>query len=254
MEIQLSLAVVAAFAQALVRSTAFFAVAPPFSGLLIPVRVRAALGLALALATTPRLIGTADPTDTAGFVGTLVIEALIGITIGFLLWVLTSAIAAAGDLIDSQAGFASAAVLDPISARQLGPIGRLYQLLATTLLFVTGGHLVALRGFALLGPVELAPAEGLASVVIDAVLKMLVAAVEIALPLLGALFLAEVALGLLGKAAPQLNLFILGMGTKAIVSIVALTGTISLLPQASDALVIQGLQFGLRTVRSVYGS
>jgi flagellar biosynthetic protein FliR len=80
----------------------------------------------------------------------------------------------------------------------------------------------------------------------DLVGAMFVAAIEIGLPVLAALFATEVALGLLGKAAPQLNILVLGFAIKSIVAAVLLAATLFLLPGATSSLLEQAVRSGAR--------
>jgi flagellar biosynthetic protein FliR len=118
--------------------------------------------------------------------------------------------------------------------------GRLYQLLATTLLFASNGHLLLLEG--LLDSFEAVP-TGLPDLgatsaeLLDALGLFFLSALEIAAPLLGVLFLTEVALGLLSKAAPQMNVFTLGFPVKILMTLLLAGLALPLLPNAVDGLV-----------------
>ena len=90
--------------------------------------------------------------------------------------------------------------------------GRFYELLATTLLFTTDAYLILVNGF--FRSFDVIPAGGLSISTISSLLtknmgEFLVAAIEIAGPILACLFLAEITLGLLARAAPNLNVFAL---------------------------------------------
>src|SRR5690606_5684810 len=107
---------------------------------------------------------------------------------------------AAGGLLDLFGGFAMAQVFDPQSNVQTSLFGRFYNLLAVTLLFSIGGHLLLVRGF--MRSFEAVPtsgfqAGGVADLLTDGVGLLFIAAIEIVAPLLAALFLADVAMGLL---------------------------------------------------------
>jgi flagellar biosynthetic protein FliR len=108
-----------------------------------------------------------------------------------------------------------------------------------TLLFVTNGHLLLIRGFmasfdavGFHGP----PLADLTDLFVRDLGMFLVAAIEIAAPLLAALFLSEVALGILARAAPQMNVFILGFPLKILLTLVLGGLALPLLPGAMEAL------------------
>ena len=125
-----------------------------------------------------------------------------------------------------------AQVYDPMSGAGASVFGRLYQLVGTTVLFASGGHLILVRGF--LRSFDAVPLSGLtagAAQMMTAQLGLFIlAACEIAAPILAALFLAEVALGLLTRAAPQLNALQLGMPLKTLMALLLTGLALPLLP------------------------
>jgi flagellar biosynthesis protein FliR len=124
---------------------------------------------------------------------------------------------------------------------QNSSVGRLHYLLATTLLFSSGGHLLIVKGFATSyegmpvgGSV---PTEQLGAVFIQVLAMMFLAAVQIAGPMVAVLLLADVALALLSKAAPALNIFSFGFPFKIMLTLLMLGLTFPLLPPALDSLM-----------------
>jgi flagellar biosynthetic protein FliR len=241
MDVHVDAAQVVTLLLASVRVLAFLSVAPPFAGPAVPVRVKVGLSVALALVVTPRLTGRMGDYDLAHLVIGVVLQAGIGLALGFLVSMLFSAVQAAGQLVDVSVGFSSASIYDPFAQAGLSPVARLYQLLATLLLFSTGGYLLVIGG--LLRSFD-ATAQDLSIRRIDAVLvdglgTFFVAALQIGLPLLAALFMAELLLGLLTKAAPQLNLLVVGFGAKSLILLVLGAGAVVLLPRGVELIVDQ---------------
>jgi flagellar biosynthetic protein FliR len=228
------------------RATGFVVLAPPFNSSGIPMAVKGALALALSLVVFPQL--AADmPAVTAGFlVVAAITEAVIGAALGFVVQVLFTAVQLAGDIIDVAGGFSLQPAYDPLSLTMNSSIGRLHYLLATTLLFTSGGHLLLVRGFVtsyqglpLGGSLDTAQ---LGSTMITAFAMMFLAALQIAGPMVAVLLLADVALALLSKAAPALNIFSLGFPVKIMVTLALLGLTFPLLPPALDALMTTAVQ------------
>ena len=248
MELTLSYVSVAGFALALVRSSVFVLLAPPFATNLVSYRVKSGIATSFALLLGPKLAPTADVTDAGAFVLALLEQAIIGGALGFFIWMLLAAVSSAGDLIDIATGFSVASALDPISARQLGPIGRLYELMVTVLLFTTGGFSLIVQGFMSLGPTALPDTGSLAQSLVSTSARFFVAALEIAIPMLSVMFLTEVALGLLGRAAPQLNILVIGLAAKAVISILLLSVTLIMLPTATHSLASQAVRTALRVL------
>ena len=251
MQFQVDPVVLLGFSAALVRATAWIVVCPPFNSPAVPVRVRAGIAVALAVLLARRVGEATGDASTVGFVGALLAQAAAGLVIGLLVMVLFAALQAAGELIDLQVGFSLGGVIDPVSGNMAAPIGRFYQLVGIVILFAINGHVLVTRAF--LRSVERAPGGGIdgglaAGAMVDAVSSLLVSALEIALPVLAALFCAEVALGLLGKAAPQLNILVMGFAVKTLIAFVLLATTLVLLPGATESLLVHGVRSGLRVV------
>jgi flagellar biosynthetic protein FliR len=243
MDLEVPAVTLVALLLATARATGFVLLAPPFNTRSIPAPVKGALALALAVALFTR-IAPDLPEPTAGFViVAAVTEVVIGAGLGFVVQVFFAAVQMAGDLIDVTGGFSLQPAYDPLSQNTSGAIGRLHYLLATTLLFTSGGHLMIVRGFATSyegmpvgGGV---PTDHLGEVLITAFSMMFLAALQIAGPMVAVLLLADVALALLSRAAPALNIFAIGFPVKIMLTLALLGLTFPLLPPALDALVEQ---------------
>jgi flagellar biosynthetic protein FliR len=246
-------ATLAALLLGMARSTGFVVLAPPFNNSVIPMPVKGALALALSLVVFPHL--SADmPAVTAGFlVVTAITEAVIGAALGFVVQVLFTAVQMAGDLIDVTGGFSLQPAYDPLAMTQNATIGRLHYLLATTLLFTSGGHLLMVKGFATsyqgLPVGGSVPTDQLAHVLVTAFSMMFLAALQIAGPMVAVLLLADVALALLSRAAPALNIFAIGFPVKIMLTLAMLGLTFPLLPPALDTL----LEHAARAMTSLRG-
>jgi len=225
------------------RAAGFVLLAPPFNSRTIPGPVKGALALALSLLLSTQIAPTL-PEPTAGFLlVAAVTEVVIGAALGFVVQVLFTAVQTAGDVIDVTGGFSLQPAYDPLSMTQNSSVGRLHYLLASTLLFTSGGHLLMVKGFATSyvglpvgGDV---PTDQIATVVAKAFSMMFLAALQIAGPMVAVLLLADVALALLSRAAPALNIFAFGFPVKIMLTLTMLGLTFPLLPPALDALLEQ---------------
>ena len=238
MDLSVPSATLAALLLASARATGFIVMAPPFNSGSIPKPAKAALALALSLVAFPHIVGTV-PEVTAGFlVVTAITEAVIGAALGFIVQLFFAAVQLAGDLIDVTGGFSLQPAYDPLSMTTSSSVGRLHHLLAVTLLFTSGGHLLIVRGFATsyegLPVGGTVPTEQLAQVLITALSLMFLAALQIAGPMVAVLLLADVALALLSRAAPALNIFSFGFPVKIMLTLAMLGLTFPLLPPALD--------------------
>jgi len=252
-DLQVPSATLAALLLASARATGFVLLAPPFNNNVIPKAVKGALAMALSLVVFPHIVGTL-PAITAGYlVVTAVTEAIVGAALGFLVQVLFTAVQMAGDIIDVTGGFSMQPAYDPMSLSTHGVIGKLHYLLATVLLFTSGGHLVLVRGFVTSYegiPVGGSlPTDQLGSALLTAFSMMFLAAVQIAGPMVAVLLLADVALALLSKAAPALNIFAIGFPVKIMVTLALLGLTFPLLPPALDTLMTHAVE-GMTALKS----
>ncbi len=244
------------FSLALTRAAAWVTFCPPFNGPAMPVRVRIGMAVALAFVLAGPMGAQVD-TELAAiggaeFVGMLFTQVLAGVVLGYFVAALFTVVQTAGELIDLQVGFSMGAVIDPISGNNSSPIGRFYQLMATAVLFAINGHVLVVGAF--VRSVEVAPLgridiEGAIETFARLLGILLVAALEIALPVLAALFCAELALGFLGKAAPQLNILVIGFAAKAFITFGLLGATLLLLPETVDSL----LGSAIRSAFGVFG-
>jgi flagellar biosynthetic protein FliR len=236
-------ALLSGYLLALGRTVGFILTAPPFNSKGAPAQVRAAVAIALAIplstwttsSSTPALMSDALPLQA-------LMQILIGATLGFFVMLAVIAIQTVGDLIDVAGGFSITIGLDPLQMLQNSVMGRLHQLIAITLLFVGDGHLVILQGLS--RSLQLNPGTKLdfgvvADAVTQAVSGLFMSAVQITAPILAALLIADIALGLLTRAAPALNAFALAFPLKITLSLFLIGLILTQLPGALDHFINQ---------------
>jgi flagellar biosynthesis protein FliR len=241
MDLSVPAVTLAALLLGMARATGFVLLAPPFNSRSIPAPVKAAFALALTLLLSTQ-IAPSLPEPTTGFLlVAAVTEVIIGAALGFVVQVLFSAVQLAGDLLDVTGGFSLQPAYDPLAMTQNSSIGRLHYLLAITLLFTSGGHLLIVKGFATsyvgLPVGGNVPTDQIAAVLVTAFSMMFLAALQIAGPMVAVLLLADVALALLSRAAPALNIFSFGFPVKILLTLTMLGLTFPLLPPALDVLM-----------------
>lgn len=230
-----------------VRVLAWLSVVPPFSGAYLPPAVRAGAAVAIGLVAGPRLHMTVMPT-WEGLIADAVGQVFIGAAFGAMTMILLQAVTAAGDSLDLFGGLVLPQSLEPIGLQATSSVGQLYSVTLFALLVVTGGDLLLLKGllttFDVFGPTigSLAP---MAHGAVWATTTMFTATFEIVGPLLAVEFLVQVALGMLAKSAPQVNIFLFAFSVQTLVLVLALAFGASVLPSAvhrlvDDALSLEG--------------
>lgn len=244
MGISIDQAWLAAFLACLVRAGGFVAICPPFASPAVSGRVRAMLSVSLAMAGASSMQG-ADTMfgSTGALVSGLVFQAFLGLALGFGVYLFFSALTIAGEYVDIATGFSASQTLDPVSGVSASITPRLFNLTATTLMFASGGHLLLVRGFVRAGRFQSMNLDRLGSSVASIAAQAIIAAIEIAIPVAGSLLIAEIALAMLGKAAPQLNVFQLGFAVKVLFGMMLLGASVALLPGQVNALLERAIQF-----------
>ena len=242
------------FLLASTRLLATLIVAPPFNGGMVPVRIRLGLavtiGLLLATGPLPGDDRGSVPLDTAGLVLAIGGQVLAGLTFGFTLQLLLAAFQTAGSIIDLSSGLSAGTLYDPLTQTQVGPVGRLYQIVSLVVLVSMNGHLMVVRG--IVRSFEAAPltAPGtvdlgtLGATMTEASTRLLMASLEVAFPVFGALLLTDMALGIATRAAPRMNILAVGFGVKSMVLFLVLGLGLPLLANATMNLLDAGLRSG----------
>ncbi|MGE4505065.1 MAG: flagellar biosynthetic protein FliR [Desulfovibrionaceae bacterium] len=193
---------------------------PYFGGQSTPNPVKAALTLVLTLAIWPRISfpGTLMPSSPWLILVLIAGEALLGLTLGLMVRFLFAAVQTGGQIIGFQMGFAMVNVVDPITgANEAVTAHFLYMITMLTFLALQGPlFLIGALGqsFELIPPGGLALTPTLAEQVFVLSAEMFVLAIRIAAPIMAALFLVDLALALIGRAAPQMHVMVLGFPIK----------------------------------------
>lgn len=207
-----------------VRVASFFVTLPLFSYRNIPVVYK--IGLAFFLAILMLFTLEKPEISIDGFFILLVLkEALVGLAIGLAAYMILSAIQIAGGFIDFQMGFAIANVIDPQTGVQSPLMGQFFYTLTLLLLLSVNGHHLILDGIFYsyqFIPLEKAFLPFGSEHILEYVLKLFsttfMIAFQMSIPIVGALFLVDVALGIIARTVPQLNIFVVGFPLKIIVS------------------------------------
>jgi flagellar biosynthesis protein FliR len=198
-----------------VRIGACLMVAPLFGARFVPARTRIILAGALTLLVAPLLPAPPaglTPFSLPGFVVT-VQQVLIGAATGFVLQVAFDALAMGGQLLANGMGLSFAFNVDPLRGTSTPVIGQLYMIIVTLTFLGLDGHLLLIQtlvdGFQRL-PVGTPPPASTWFAVTAWGTQLFAGALAVALPGMTAMLVANVAIGVMSRAAPTLNLFAVG--------------------------------------------
>ncbi len=218
----------------LARIIGLFATAPVFSAQGVSFRTRIILALFIAIVLQPTVSGHMPPLPSGpgAFAFMLFGQATIGIVIGFMLLVIFTAFQLAGQIFSIQMGISFSEVLDPGADVSVPVLGTLKNTLGL-LLFLTvdfrvdGLHVPAymhmIRAMAdsfIMAPTLIPDGQVLRGIFIyvdKSLGVMFITALKLGIPIMGILFISSVMLGLLGRAAPQMNLMNMGIQLNIII-------------------------------------
>lgn len=239
------LAWLAAFVFPLARILAVVASTPILGDREVPLPVRIGLALLLTILVSPSLqIGAGlDPGSAQGLL-VLVEQILIGTVMGFSIRVIFAAVEMAGEVTGLQMGLGFASFYDPQNASFQPVLSQFLGVLMSLLFLSMNGHLYVLSALAdsfhnLPVSAVPPPAMGLHTLVSWAG-SLFLDALQIALPLLAVLMMANIALGVLTRSSPQLNLFAVGFPITLAAGFVALTLSLPYLNPLAERFVRAG--------------
>lgn len=197
------------------RTMGLFATAPIWSNRLVPVQLRVALAFATAMVIFPLFTPPVMPPTLLGLAPMALQELLVGMIIGFVSALTLAAVQLAGQLLDLSMGISIANVLDPATNTQMPILGNFLYILAILVFFTINGHHVLLQSIMdsyVLVPVgKVVMTTSLSEAMVGMAGNLFILGFKIAAPVLAAVFLTTVALGILNRAVPQMNVFVVGL-------------------------------------------
>lgn len=214
-----------------VRIWVFFKIVPFFAGETLPAMVRNILAASLSIAIFPLVNSTlSDDIDPNffWFVSVVAKEVFLGLLIGYTVALLFWAIGGVGFVIDNQRGASMASAMNPLLGDQSSPLGTFLSQVLVTLYFVGGGFMATIDGlyasYILWPPVSYFPVFKIDNAVffLNQLDDYMYLIFLLGAPLVACMFLAEFGLALVGRFAPQLNVFFLAMPIKSGIAIFVL--------------------------------
>lgn len=211
-----------------IRTTAFMASAPFFYIRSVPAYTKIGFGLVLAALLFPVLqLGQGVPeAGSAAYLLAVIQEALVGLILGFVATLVFSAIRMGGELVDLHMGFAMASLFDPLSGVRTTLMGEFLYITAMLLFFALNGHhtllLLLSRSYEAVPLAGAVFEPGLAGEVAGIFSSAFVLGFKLAAPIITVMFISDIALSLVSRTVPQLNVFIMGFPLKVAFGTLAL--------------------------------
>lgn len=213
------------FTLVLARTSGLVVSAPVFNALGLPRQVRAFLAVALALVVTPVYINTSVPPldDLASYGHLLANEVAVGLLLGLGMNIFFSGIQVAGQVVSQMSGLSLAEVFNPGFEDNVSVFSQLFYFLTLAVYVAIGGHRMLIES--LLGTFAWAPpghamlGDTFLEALVNVMSQSFVLGMRASAPLLIALFLATLVLGLISRTLPQLNVLALGFGLNSFLTL-----------------------------------
>lgn len=193
---------------------------PIFGGDSVPVQVKACMAIVVTLALWPTvsLDGRYFPAHPLGIALLIMGELFIGLVLSLMVQFVFAGIQTGGQVLGFQMGFTMISIADPLSGGQIGITSHYLYMMAVLIFLICNGHLIMLmalgKSFALIPPGHIFMSPELPERIFSLSAEMFVLALHIAAPVMASLFMVELALAFMGRAAPQMNLLMIGFPLK----------------------------------------
>lgn len=212
-----------------IRMSGVFVASPILGRANIPRTVRVLLSVMLSFIVVNMIVPPSPEVIASGLAGYVIMcvkELLVGLCVGFVNTLFFSAVFVAGQIIDTQIGFGMVQIFDVQSNIQIPVVGSVLNLMLLETFVLTNGHIRVVQ--ILYQTYELVPlgkvtfGAEIGAVVLAAFAQTFTLAVNIAMPVIAAGLLTEVALGIIVRTSPQMNVFVVGISLKVVLGMIML--------------------------------
>lgn len=244
----------AAFIWPFFRILALVSSAPILGNPSIPARVKIGLSFGITVVLAP-VLGPVPAVEPGSPIGLLILaqQIVIGVAMGFAMRIVFSAVEMAGQVAGMQMGLGFATFFDPQNAAQTPVVGQFLGLIATLVFLALNGHLLLIevlaQSFQAL-PVAAPPYSAVGwRTLVGWGGEVFLAGLLLSLPVMAALLITNLALGIMTRAAPQLNVFSVGFPITLAAGFLVLAVALSYFAPLFDRLLHDGLQMTLQILR-----
>jgi flagellar biosynthetic protein FliR len=216
------------FTLVLSRTGTLLSTAPIFGAQQVPRRVRALLAVAMSLLVTPVFLQSSmPPVDNIAEYGRLLAsEALIGLLLGLGINILFSGIQVAGQIVSQLSGLSLAEVFSPGFDDEVSVFSQLFYFLTLAVFVAVGGHRIVtealLDTFASAPPGHASIGTDFVDVLVAILTQSFVLGIRAAAPLMVALLMSNLVLGLISRTLPQINVIAVGFSVNALLAMAVL--------------------------------
>lgn len=208
----------------LVRTGSIIFTAPIFGAVNVPMQVKMGLCALISLLLTPLTPYAALPGTFTALVVGLGGEILIGAAIGLAVKFVFTGIEFAGQVASLQMGIGMASAYDPLNSAQITVLGKLMSLLTLLIFLSVNGHLMVImalkKSFDVIPPYGFTLSGALMENLIVFSREIFILAFKFSAPVVAVLIFINIALGIMARTVPQLNMFVIGFAITIFVGFV----------------------------------
>jgi len=210
-----------------IRMTSLFVISPIFGRQNMPSYLKIGLALFTTFIIGPLLsYVNIEYNNLLEFTLIIIKEFMVGIIIGYVSYLVFSSLYVAGQIIDTQIGFGMVNVLDPKSNIHVPLVGNFLYIFVILIFLMANGHHVLfsaiVKSYSIIPINSLSFTKELIHNLIAIFSESFLMAVKIAFPIIAAVLISEVALGILARTVPQMNVFIVGLPLKIAIGLLSL--------------------------------
>lgn len=222
------------FMLVLSRVAGIFAALPVFGGKRLPLRIKVVVIVMITLVCFPTLSITAPETPPDAFSLALLAlsELMVGLTLAFITQIIFAAVEFSGQIIGMQMGFTISSIIDPSQGIQSQVMSVIQTLFATLMFLSLDIHHLFIR--AIIDSFKVIPLGGwhlngaLINFLVIRTADIFIIGIRLAAPVMVALLLTTVALGIMARAFPQMNVFMISMPLNVGLGLIILGATLSI--------------------------
>jgi len=245
------------FALILVRVTCVLILSPIFGRRNMPAMLKIGFGFMISVIILPMILPTMDINSIQRYNNILEFallvlnEFLTGLILGFISYMLFTALYIAGEMIDTQIGFGMVNVLDPQSNIQVPIIANFLNIFAVLVFLLIDGHHMLIS--AIFYSYQVLPIGNvpIKNAVTTDIIKMFrdvfIIGFKIAAPIIAAIFVVDLILGILTKTMPQMNVFVVGLPFKIVIGLITIMLVLPIFINIMEA-IINGMYMDLETI------
>lgn len=216
------------FAMVMTRISAFFLVVPVFGWQTIPMTVKATTAVTISIFFSLTNPPTVSAHQASAVQATLLLscEATYGLALGIIASVLFSAVKLGGRIIEHQMGLSMAEIVDPLTQERGQPLASLLEMIFVIAFLAANGHHLLIKiihhSYELFPAGKIPTVTVLAGNMLEATSTMLTAGLQLAAPIVAALLVLLVALAILSRIVPEMNIFFISFPLRIVVGLIML--------------------------------